>query len=854
MNEIFNPAPPRIRQLPAPKRRSGAGGIVVLVIIAAAIGTGAYVALTGPFSPARLKAELEHGVERATGRRFTIAGPVSVHIGFNPGITAEGISLANLPGGSRPEMITADSLTANLALIPLLAGDIVIDQAVVEKPSIILETTQDGTPNWQMHRIHRSTYQGVPEPSEPHAGAATAVEIHHIRVDGGSITYRPPQGGSFTAQIDTLSLTAGDGSSAMLGKMTGSADGVPLTGSVLAGSFNRLQGGVVNALEGAWPLTVTLQGPGASLKVDGGVNHPDDMRGYEFLITGNVQDMVPLYPWLPKAAQLPFRDVNFTTRLTDGANGDRRTSGLSLHIGGSDLGSAVPGLVLKEAVFSAPGPGQQMQLNVDGTYGGAPLRLAGTATQPDTIGGNVPLPVSLTGEAASANLTLRGTVPASWSSLGFDLQVNAHVPNLADLSPLARRPLPDIKDLVLDAHVGDAGFRLRGFNVRDLSLTSSLGDISGNVTGAWSPVPTLSGTLKSSHLDWDGVMAAYATLTADDQPAIPAPQSVAPPAPGTPPIAAASPPATQDATAPAAPLIIPDTKLPFARLHDVDGDLTISVDRLTSGGDTYRDLQAHLLAQSGKIILNPFRITAPQGVMIAGLTLDASLDPVPVTVSLRAPALSAGKIATLLGVPGGASGQMQLDANLSATGDDPRALASTATGHFGLTMVNGQFTNALFDNVLGNALTSAGVPPIEGSAAVRCLAFRTSLTQGQGRVQILALDTSRMSVTGTGRFDLGAETVDLHLKPDVRLGGTGIAAPVTVTGPFTDLRAAADAAMPGGRFGLTIGGPAPSDSQCVSELYEARGGMPGPLPAPVAAQQSSGPHKKPIDLLRGLFH
>jgi AsmA protein len=853
MNDIFKPVPPRVRQLAAPKRRSGAGSIIVLVIIATAIGTGAYVALTGPFSAARLKDELEHGVERATGRRLTIAGPISVHIGFSPSITAEGISLANIPGGSRPEMLTATSLQAQLALIPLLTGDIVIDQAVIEKPDIILETTADGTPNWQMHKNRHSAYQGVPEPSEPHAANAANVELHHIRIEGGTITYRPPQGGAFTAGIDTLTLGAGDGSSPMHGKMTGSANGVPLTGTVQVGSFNRLQGGVVTALEGAWPLTITLQGPGASLKVDGGVNHPDEMRGYEFLITGNVQNLVPIYPWLPKAAQLPLHDVNFTTRITDGANGDRRTSGLSLHAGESDLSAAVPGLTLKEAVFSAPGPGQQMQLNVDGLYQGAPLRLAGTATQPDTVGGNVPIPVTLSGQATTASLTIRGTVPASWNALGFDLQVNVRAPNLADLSPLARRPLPDIKDLVFDAHVGDAGFRLRGFNLRELSLTSSLGDVSGNVTGAWSPVPTLSGTLKSTHLDWDGITAAYDTFAAGDPTPPAPPQAVAPPAPGAP-TTTPAPPATPPAEPPT-PRLIPDTKLPFALLHDADGDLTLSVERLTTGGDTYRDLQAHLFAQSGKVILNPFRITAPQGIMIAGLTLDASQDPVPVTLSLRAPSLSASKLATLLGTPGGASGQMQLDAKLSATGDDPRALAASATGHFGLTMVNGQFTNALFDNVLGNALTTAGVPPIAGASDVRCLAFRTSLDQGQGRVQILALDTSRMSVTGTGSFDLGAETVDLHLKPNVRLGGTGVTAPVTVTGPFTGLKAAADAAMPGGRFGLTIGGPAPNDSQCASQLYEARGGMPGPLPAPVAvSQQNTGPHKKPIDLLRGLFH
>jgi AsmA protein len=849
MSDLFSPSNRSFRvERPKTRRTGSAGRILVLVVLASAIGAGAYVALTGPVSPERLRAALEGGVTRATGRRFTISGPIHVSFGLAPSVTAEGISLANVPGGSRPDMLTAASLRAQVALLPLLGGEVVIDEAVLEKPDIILETGSDGTPNWQMHRLRHAPFEGTPEPAAPHAPPAT-VEINRLRIDGGTITYRPADGPAITAQIDGMTLGAEGESGPLHGKIAGSADGVAFTGTVQAGSFERLQGGAVTALAGAWPLTIDLQGPGASLKIDGGVNHPDEMRGYAFLITGNVQDLVPLYPWLPKALNLPLRDVNFTTRITDGANGERHTSGLSLHAGASDLSAAVPGLSLKDAVFSAPGPGQQVQLDVDGTFQGAPLRLAGTATQPDTVAANVPVPIALTGEAASAKLSLRGTVPANWNGLGFDLQVNLRAPNLADLSPLARRPLPDIRDMMLDAHVGDAGFKLRGFNLRELVLTSSLGDLTGNVTAAWSPVPTLSGTLSSRHFDLDGALAAIDMLDT------PAPGAATPPAPGA--ATPQAPPAPPPVIAPALPgeaaHVIPDSKLPFDALHDADADLTLSAERLTAGGDTYRDLQAHLLATGGKLVLNPFRVTAPQGVMIGALTLDASTSPAPVALTLRAPSMSASKLASLLGYPGGASGQVQVDAQLSGAGDTPHALAASATGHVGLTMVNGQFTDALFQNALGNALTTAGVPPLSGSADVRCLALRAQLSHGEGTVDALALDTSRLSLTGTGGFDLGAETLSLHLKPTVRIGGTGVAAPVSLAGGFTSLKASADPVMSGGRFGITIGGPGPDDSACVAQLAEARGGMPGPLPAPIPAQ-SSGPKKKPIDLLRGLFH
>ena len=67
-----------------------------------------------------------------------------------------------------------------------------------------------------------------------------------------------------------------------------------------------------------------------------------------------------------------------------------------------------------------------------------------------------------------------------------------------------------------------------------------------------------------------------------------------------------------------------DTPLPFGALKAANADLTLSAGALIAGHETYRDLQARLLANDGKIILNPMRITSPQGVVIGALhSLDA---------------------------------------------------------------------------------------------------------------------------------------------------------------------------------------------------------------------------------------
>ena len=56
-----------------------------------------------------------------------------------------GVSLANPPGFSRPAMATLERLDVKLALIPLLSRQIEIDQLVLVKPDIMLETNAQGT-------------------------------------------------------------------------------------------------------------------------------------------------------------------------------------------------------------------------------------------------------------------------------------------------------------------------------------------------------------------------------------------------------------------------------------------------------------------------------------------------------------------------------------------------------------------------------------------------------------------------------------------------------------------------------------------------------------------------------------
>jgi uncharacterized protein involved in outer membrane biogenesis len=808
--------------------------LVIPAFAVAVIAGAAWIAVSGTLSPERLKSEMQRAARPATGRTLTIAGPVRISLGLAPRISAENLALANPPGFPAPQMAVADKVTAQLALIPLLTGQLVFKSIDIDGADVTLQRGPDGTPNWQFPKPRRALYQpAAPGPAPAAEPEDDDTEIQDIHLTGGHIACQPAAGPPTTISIATAELTVDNDSGPMKLTAQANAGGLDLAINLVTGSFGRLRGGAASALAGAWPVTLDVSGAGALLHVDGGITHPDQMRTYTFNITANAPLLSALQPLVPQYTLPPIKEVNFTTRLSDGSTGELRSAGLSVHAGLSDLSALVPGLIVKEASISAPGPGQLAQFVVNGTYQSTPLSIAGTAAQPDFNGAEQPVPIAFTAQIASATASVRGSIPPGLGENGLDLTISGKIPDLTELSALAGRTLPPAKDVNFDTKLGDAGFRLRGIALREMNITSSLADLNGALTIAWSPSLDLQGNLQSKSLDLDAL--GLASLITVPQISLPMAQPMAEPAQPS--------------------GLVPDLALPLAALRGANADLTLSLASVVLGGETLRDFQARLQASNGKISLNPFRVTAPEGVVIGGASIDAGSDRPPGAVSLRAPALASAPLAAALGYPGAASGPVQVDAQLSFIGASTGAWLKSLTGHVGISMVHGQVSDSLVSALLGGALPAGDLPDIGGGTSdVRCFALRTDLHDGRGTLQALALDTSRLSMSGTGAFDLADETLNLHLRPSLMVGPASAAAPVTVTGRFGAPKIALDPVMGGGRVGFTLGG-APS-SGCPAALRLARSGMPGPMPDAAQPDAAAPARKirKPVDLLRGLLH
>ena len=147
------------------------------------LGAAVVLALALPFLlPASVyKGEIEQSVSGATGRAFTISGALHFVVLPAPGLRAENIALANMPGGRAPSLLRADSIRIEVRLMPLFSGRIEISQILIDRPDIALEVDKQGRANWTFERQARSSGNSQ--------RAHLSVGLSGLRITRGRVTY-----------------------------------------------------------------------------------------------------------------------------------------------------------------------------------------------------------------------------------------------------------------------------------------------------------------------------------------------------------------------------------------------------------------------------------------------------------------------------------------------------------------------------------------------------------------------------------------------------------------------------------------------------------------------------------------
>jgi uncharacterized protein involved in outer membrane biogenesis len=260
------------------------GAVVLLLVIG-------YVALTRAFPPARLTAMLADEVQAATGREFRINGGLSFQLLPTIAVVAKDVALGNAPWGSRKEMATVKQAAFEIAVAPLLHGQLHVLSVAVDGADVLVETDKQGRHNWVF------AGRAKPAAATSTSGDATTVNLDRVLLSDSRITYRVGLT-QLTRTIDIKSLQiVNQGEQTVLSaQFAGQRQQWKLDGKT--GRYEALMRGEAN-----WPFEAQLTADGAKLAARGSVDAAGTLRAD---VTVRIERAAALVPLLADAAALPM--------------------------------------------------------------------------------------------------------------------------------------------------------------------------------------------------------------------------------------------------------------------------------------------------------------------------------------------------------------------------------------------------------------------------------------------------------------------------------------------------------------------------------------------------------------------
>ncbi|MFY7958674.1 MAG: AsmA family protein [Elsteraceae bacterium] len=232
------------------------GLLIVLMGVAIAV-------LVAQFKPDDYRGQIAEAIKKATGREARLSGPITVEFGWTPVVTVADFSLANIAGGSRPEMLTAARLEVSVALIPLATDRrIEVKKLAIDGVDLLLERLANGATNWTFVPAGdpaASAAPGAPSARKP----LTLPTIDSLSLTKTRLTWKdgvkPPR---------VLLLETVQAGLPRDGSLSLAASGV-LDGVVIAAETKLKSVAAVIAGQEAVPGVATVKLAGASVTLDG---------------------------------------------------------------------------------------------------------------------------------------------------------------------------------------------------------------------------------------------------------------------------------------------------------------------------------------------------------------------------------------------------------------------------------------------------------------------------------------------------------------------------------------------------------------------------------------------------------
>lgn len=418
-------------------------------------------------------------------------------------------------------------------------------------------------------------------------------------------------------------------------------------------------------------------------------------------------------------------------------------------------------------------PKYGVSFEVGGSYNGAPVTGGGKVGQVLSLKDqNVPYPVQADMRSGPSRIAIEGTVTSPAKLKAVDLQLQLAGRSMARLYNFTGITLPETPAFSTSGRLrGELDREYGRWTYEDFKGKVGSSDIHGKlVYEGGKPRGKLSGNVASNKL----VFEDLGPLVGADSNASKKARGVEAVQPGG--------------------KVLPVEEFRTERWKAIDADVRYAADKIVREKTLpISKLSAHLIMKDGVITLAPLDFGVAGGTLRSTIRLDGSgkagnTIAATATAKVSARHIQIKQLFPTIEQMQATVGQVNGDAQLSATGTSVAALLGSSNGEVKALVNQGTISKMLLEmaglNVGNIVLTKLfGDKPVE----LNCLAADFDVKKGVMQSQVFVVDTKEAIINVSGNVNLANEGMDLTVKPETKaLRLFTLRAPLYVRGTFSD--------------------------------------------------------------------
>src|SRR6202163_1021752 len=429
-----------------------------------------------------------------------------------------------------------------------------------------------------------------------------------------------------------------------------------------------------------------------------------------------------------------------------------------------------------------------LRFSGDGTFRGEAFRIDGQGLGLSALRKvGDPYQLSLHAQAGATDVRFAGTVvPSEVEHVKGDLQLQGK--DLSQLYPIVPLPIPWTPPYKLS---GQLAHREKHWSYRQFKGTVGDSDLAGDFQVDLSQArPSVTADLASGRFDYKD-LGGFAGL---------------PPGESTSGVKTGE---QQKATVRRAvsARVLSDEPFKLDRFRIADADIKFRGISVTWTDAPIDNLSTHLFLKDGVLRFEPLDFGIGGGHVVAKLSLDANREIARTQGEIEVRNVELKQIFPKLASPQGTAGRFGGRASFKTQGNTVAAMFASANGEGAMIMHGGEAsTLTLVMTNLDLARAAALLLQGDKTSEIRCAVASFGVAKGQMAPDLLVIDTTAVTINGSGGIDFREEKYDLHLKAQSKKASLlALRGPIVIEGTFKTPAIHPDAGQLAARLGASAG-------------------------------------------------